>query len=199
MKKICLLIASFFMLLNVSSALAQSGQDETDQSNQQYEEWTKSLAEFVKDVRFNETDVQSLISQWGDFNSIGEQQETDDEEYVDFSSILNDSAYRSWAQSKGLDSEIWLKKSMRIMAMIMRTQFETSKSESTFDMTAQLAEIEKMRAQVGEEMYQQMKEAMAAGAAAMQGLDNSIKHLPLPTDSEKILLVKYNDQLMNLE
>ena len=199
MKKICLLIASFFMLLSVSSALAQSGQDETDQSNQQYEEWTKNLAEFVKDVRFNETDVQSLISQWGDFNSIGEQQETDDEEYVDFSNILNDSAYRSWAKSKGLDSEIWLKKSMRIMAMIMRIQFETSKSESTFDMTAQLAEIEKMRAQVGEEMYQQMKEAMAAGAAAMQGLDNSIKHLPLPTDSEKILLVKYNDQLMNLD
>ena len=199
MKKICLLIASFFMLLSVSSALAQSGQDETDQSNQQYEEWTKSLAEFVKDVRFNETDVQSLISQWGDFNSIGEQQETDDEEYVDFSNILNDSAYRSWAQSKGLDSETWLKKSMRIMAMIMRTQYETSMSESTFDMTAQLAEIEKMRAQVGEEMYQQMKEAMAAGAAAMQGLDNSIKHLPLPTDSEKILLAKYNNQLMNLD
>jgi hypothetical protein len=199
MKKICLLIASFFMLLSVSSALAQSEQDEINQSNRQSEEWAKSLAEFVKDVRFNETDVQSLISQWSDFNSIGEEKDTDDEEYVDFSSILNDSAYRSWAQSKGLDSEIWLKKTMRIMAMIMRTQFETSKSESTFDMTAQLAEIEKMRAQVGEEMYQQMKEAMAAGAAAMQGLDNSVKHLPVPTDSEKILLAKYNDQLLNLE
>jgi len=199
MKKICLLIAFFFMLLNISSALAQSGQDEINQSNRQSEEWAKSLAEFVKDVRFNEKDVQSLISQWGDFNSIGEEKDTDDEEYVDFSRVLNDSAYRSWAQSKGLDSEIWLKKTMRIMAMIMRTQFETSKTESTFDMTAQLAEIEKMRAQVGEEMYQQMKEAMAAGAAAMQGLNNTVEHLPVPTDSEKILLAKYNDQLLNLE
>jgi len=56
-----------------------------------------------------------------------------------------------------------------------------------------------VRAQVGEEMYLQMKQAMAAGAAAMQGIDNSYKHLPVPTDSEKILLIKYNDQLMNLE
>jgi hypothetical protein len=199
MKKIWFLIISLFMLINVSSALAQSSQDEINDSSVQFEEWTKTLSEFVKDVRFNEKDVQNLISQWDDFNSFGEEQDTDEEEYIDFNSILNDSAYRSWAQSRGLDSDEWLKKTMRIMAMIMRTQIAASKSESQFDMTAQLAEIEKMRAQVGEEMYLQMKQAMAAGAAAMQGIDNSYKHLPVPTDSEKTLLIKYNDQLMNLE
>lgn len=199
MKKIWFLIISLFMLINVSSALAQSSQDEINDSSVQFEEWTKTLSEFVKDVRFNEKDVQNLISQWDDFNSFGEEQDTDEEEYIDFNSILNDSAYRSWAQSRGLDSDEWLKKTMRIMAMIMRTQIAASKSESQFDMTAQLAEIEKMRSQVGEEMYLQMKQAMAAGAAAMQGIDNSYKHLPVPTDSEKTLLIKYNDQLMNLE
>ncbi len=199
MKKIWFLIISLFMLINVSSALAQSSQDEINDSSVQFEEWAKTLSEFVKDVRFNEKDVQNLISQWDDFNSFGEEQDTDEEEYIDFNSILNDSAYRSWAQSRGLDSDEWLKKTMRIMAMIMRTQIAASKSESQFDMTAQLAEIEKMRAQVGEEMYLQMKQAMAAGAAAMQGIDNSYKHLPVPTDSEKTLLIKYNDQLMNLE
>ncbi|MDX2433324.1 MAG: hypothetical protein QNK14_01780 [Desulfobacterales bacterium] len=199
MKKIWFLIISLFMLINVSSALAQSSQDEINDSSVQFEEWAKTLSEFVKDVRFNEKDVQNLISQWDDFNSFGEEQDTDEEEYIDFNSILNDSAYRSWAQSRGLDSDEWLKKTMRIMAMIMRTQIAASKSENQFDMTAQLAEIEKMRAQVGEEMYQQMKQAMAAGAAAMQGIDNSYKHLPVPTDSEKTLLIKYNDQLMNLE
>ena len=199
MKKIWFLIISLFMLINVSSALAQSSQDEINDSSVQFEEWTKTLSEFVKDVRFNEKDVQNLISQWDDFNSFGEEQDTDEEEYIDFNSILNDSAYRSWAQSRGLDSDEWLKKTMRIMAMIMRTQIAASKSESQFDKTAQLAEIEKMRAQVGEEMYLQMKQAMAAGAAAMQGIDNSYKHLPVPTDSEKTLLIKYNDQLMNLE
>jgi len=199
MKKIWFLIISLFMLINVSSALAQSSQDEINDSSVQFEEWAKTLSEFVKDVRFNEKDVQNLISQWDDFNSFGEEQDTDEEEYIDFNSILNDSAYRSWAQSRGFDSDEWLKKTMRIMAMIMRTQIAASKSENQFDMTAQLAEIEKMRAQVGEEMYQQMKQAMAAGAAAMQGIDNSYKHLPVPTDSEKTLLIKYNDQLMNLE
>ena len=199
MKKIWFLIISLFMLINVSSALAQSSQDEINDSSVQFEEWAKTLSEFVKDVRFNEKDVQNLISQWDDFNSFGEEQDTDEEEYIDFNSILNDSAYRSWAQSRGFDSDEWLKKTMRIMAMIMRTQIAASKSENQFDMTAQLAEIEKMRAQVGEEMYLQMKQAMAAGAAAMQGIDNSYKHLPVPTDSEKTLLIKYNDQLMNLE
>ncbi|NOQ66955.1 MAG: hypothetical protein GQ556_07050 [Desulfobacterales bacterium] len=199
MKKIWFLIISLFMLINVSSALAQSSQDEINDSSVQFEEWAKTLSEFVKDVRFNEKDVQNLISQWDDFNSFGEEQDTDEEKYIDFNSILNDSAYRSWAQSRGFDSDEWLKKTMRIMTMIMRTQIEASKSESQFDMTAQVAEIEKMRAQVGEEMYLQMKQAMAAGAAAMQGIDNSYKHLPVPTDSEKTLLIKYNDQLMNLE
>ena len=88
---------------------------------------------------------------------------------------------------------------MRITAMMMRTQIAKSKSESQFDMTAQLEEIEKMRAQVGEEMYQQMKQAMMAGAAVMRGIDNSYAHLPAPTGSEKMLLLKYKDQLMNLE
>jgi hypothetical protein len=94
---------------------------------------------------------------------------------------------------------MWLKKTMRIMAMLMRTSIEANSSGEQFDIKAQLAELEEMRAQMDEEAYQQMKQAMEAGAAAMQGLDNSYKHLPVPTDSEKMLLAKYNDQLMNLE
>ena len=118
---------------------------------------------------------------------------------MDFNSILNDKVYRSWADSKGIEGEMWLKKSMRIMAMIMRSSIEANSSGEQFDIKAQLAELEEMRAQMDEEAYQQMKQAMEAGAAAMQGLDDSYKHLPVPTDSEKMLLAKYNDQLMNLE
>jgi hypothetical protein len=199
MKKIVLLLLSFFMLISASSATGQSAQDEIDQSNREFQEWAKNLSEFVKDVRFNEKDVQDFINQWDDFNAFGEEQDTDDEEYVDFNSILNDPAYLSWAKSKGLDSNDWLKKSMRITAMMMRSQLDESMSGSQFGMKEQLAELEEMRGQMGEEMYLQMKQAMEAGAAAMQGLNDSYKYLPVPTDSEKILLVKYNDQLMNLE
>ena len=199
MKKVILLLLSFFMLMCASSAIGQSAQDEIDPSNREFQEWAKNLSEFVKDVRFNEKDVQDFINQWDDFNAFGEEQDTDDEEYVDFNSILNDPGYLSWAKSKGLDSNDWLKKSMRITAVMMQTQMEENMSGGQFDMKEQLVELEKMREQMGEEMYLQMKQALEAGAAAMQGLDNSYKELPVPTASEKILLVKYNNQLMNME
>lgn len=200
MKKIWFVLLSVFMLCSVSPAAGQSSQDDMDASNRQFEEWAISLSEFVKDVRFNEEDVQSLLSLWDDFTTVGgEEPEEDEGEFMDFNSILNDKVYRSWADSKGIEGEMWLKKSMRIMAMIMRSSIEANSSGEQFDIKAQLAELEEMRAQMDEEAYQQMKQAMEAGAAAMQGLDNSYKHLPVPTDSEKMLLAKYNDQLMNLE
>jgi hypothetical protein len=199
MKKIVLLLLSFFMLMSGSPAIGQSSQDEINESNRKFQEWAVSVSEFVKDVRFNERDVQNLLGQWDDFNSFGEEQDTDEEEYVDFNSILNDPAYLSWAKSNGLDSDDWLRKSMRITAVMMRTQLEENMSESQFDMTGQLAELEKMRDQMGEEMYLQMKQALEAGAAAMQGLNNSYKELPVPTDTEKALLVKYKNQLMHME
>ena len=88
MKKTWFFILSFFLLINVSSALAQSSQDEINDSSVQFEEWAKTLSEFVKDVRFDEQDVQNLLSQWDDFNSFGEEQDTEEEEYMDFDSIL---------------------------------------------------------------------------------------------------------------
>jgi hypothetical protein len=200
MKKIWFVLLSLFLLCSVSPAAGQTGQDDIYASERQFEQWAKTLSEFVKDVRFNEEDVQSLISLWGDFTAVGgEEAEEEEGEFMDFSTILNDKAYRAWAEAKGINSEMWLKKSMRIMAMIMRSSIEASSSEDQLDLKAQLEELEEMRAQMGEEAYQQMKQAMEAGAAAMQALSESYKHLPVPTDAEKMLLAKYNDQLMNLE
>jgi hypothetical protein len=213
MKKIWFVLLSVFMLCSVSPAAGQSSQEDSvspaagqssqediDAANRQLEQWAISLAEFVRDVRFTEDDVQSLISLWDDFNAVGDENaDQEEKEYIDFNSILNDEAYRAWADAKGLSGEMWLKKSMRIMAMIMRSSIEANNSEEQFDMKAQLQELEEMKAQMDEEAYRQMKEAMEAGAAAMQGLDNAYKHLPVPADSEKMLLAKYNDQLMNLE
>ena len=200
MKKVFLLLLSLFMIMGAPYAIGQSAHDEVDPSNREFQEWAKTLSEFVKDVRFNEKDMQDFINLWGDFSAFGDNQDSgNEEEYIDFNSILNDSAYRSWTKSKGLDSNEWLKKSMRITAVMMRTQLEENMSGGQFDMKEQLVELEKMKEQMGEEMYLQMKEALEAGAAAMQGLDNSYKELPVPTASEKILLVKYNNQLMNME
>lgn len=199
MKKICLLLLSVFMLLNVSPAAGQSSADDMDDSNRRFEQWAISLSEFVKDVRFDEEDVESLISLWDDFGSIRGEEGEEEEEFVDFSTILNDAAYSAWAKSYGLNGDIWLKKTMRIMAVMMRTTIEENSSEEQFDLKSQLEELEEMRAQIGEETYQEMKKAMEAGADAMEGIDNAYKHLPVPTDSEKALLAKYSDQLMNIE
>jgi vacuolar-type H+-ATPase catalytic subunit A/Vma1 len=201
MKKIWFVLLSVLMLCAVSPAAGQSSQDDIYASGRQFEQWAKNLSEFVKDVRFNEEDVQSLLNLWDDFTAVGEEEaEEDEEEFLDFNTILYDKAYRSWADSKGIDGEMWLKKTMRIMAMVMRSSIEAnSSSQDQFDLKSQLEELEEMRPQMDEEAYQQMKQAMEAGAAAMQGLNESYKYLPVPTDSEKMLLAKYNDQLMNLE
>lgn len=200
MKKIWFVLLSVFMLCSVSPAAGESSQDDINASNRQFEQWAKKLSEFVKDVQFNEEDVQSMISLWNDFNSVGDQKSgEEDDEYLDFNSILNDAAYRAWADAKDINGEMWLKKSMRVMAMIMRSSIEANNSEEQFDLKSQLEELETMRPQMDEETYQQMKEAMEAGAAAMQGLSDSYKYLPVPTEAETMLLAKYNDQLMNLE
>jgi hypothetical protein len=198
MKKIGLLLLALFMLVYASSASGQSSRDDIAASTIQFEQWSKSLAEFVQDVRFNEKDIQSFISLADDFNSIG-RAEDDEEEYVDFGTVLHDSKYLSWARSKGIDSEIWLKKSMRIIAVMMRTEIEANSSEEQLDMQAQIEQLEEMRTQMGEEAYQQTLQAMAAASAAMQGLDQAYKNLPVPTEAEKALLAQYKDQLMYVE
>ena len=200
MKKICLLLLPFFMLLNVSPVAGQSYQDEVAESNRQFEEWTISLSEFVKDVRFTEEDVQSLLSLWEEFSVIsGGEEGEEEEEFEDFSTMLQDEAYRSWAKSKGINGEMWLKKTMRIIAAMMWKTIEENASEEQFDMKAQLEELEAMRADIGEEVYQEMKKGIEASAAAMEGLDKAYKNLPVPTEEEKKLLAKYQDQLMDIE
>ena len=98
MKKSVLLLLSFFMLMGGLPAIGQSSQDEINESSRKFQEWAKSISEFVKDVRFNEKDVQGFIDQRDEFNAFGEDQDSDDEEYVDFNSILNDPAYLAWAK-----------------------------------------------------------------------------------------------------
>ena len=199
MKKICLVLFSVFMLFSVAPAVGQSSQDALTESSQQFAQWTKSLADFVRDVRFNEEDMQSFINLADDFNSFGAEQDNMDGEYVDFNTILNDPDYLSWAMSKNINSDMWLKKTMRIIAVMMQTEMEANNSEEQIDLQEQLKELEAMREQMGEEVYQQALRAMTDASAAMQGLDKAYKYLPVPTEAEKGLLAKYREELLSLE
>ena len=200
MKKLWVLLLAFILLAWVSPALGQSSQEDIASSTQEFEQWTKNLADFVKDVRFNETDIQSFISLAEDFNALGAQEKKEsEEEFIDINTIANNEEYLAWAQSKGINSEAWLKKTMRIIAIMMQTEMAANNSEEQIDLQEQLKELEAMRDQMGEEVYQQALKAMTDASAAMQGLGNAFKHLPVPTEAEKQLLAKYKDDLMNLE
>ena len=198
MKRICLVLLSVLVCFCVTPSFGQSSADDIAESSREFAEWTKSLAAFVKDVRFNDEDVQSLIDLYHDFTILGGE---DDEqgEFTDFSTVLNDKEYQAFVELNGLNSEMWLKKTMRILAVMMRTEMAENSSEETFDMQAQLSELEEMRAEIGEEAYQQAKQALAAGAAAMDGMEEAYRNLPEPSDAEKVVLAKYRDQLVNLE
>ena len=196
--KIIWLLLAVLMFVCISPVLAQSSQDDLTYSGQNFEQWSKNLAEFVKDVRFNEEDIQSFIKLADDFNDFDAQNDSEAGEYVDFGTIANNAEYLAWARSKGINSEAWLKKTMRIIAVMMKTEIEANRSEEQIDLQEQLKQLESMRDQMGEEVYQQALRSMTAASAAMQGLDNAYKNLPVPTEAEKNLLAKYREVLTNL-
>lgn len=199
MKNLWLLIISVLMVLNISPAAAQSSRDDIAAANRQFEQWAQNLAGFVREVRFNEADIISFINLSEDFHAVGAGKGDEAEEFIDFNALVNHSEYLAWARSKGVNSEVWLKKSMRIIAVMMRTEMAAYSPEDQFDLQEQLEQLEEMRTQMGEETYQQALQSMTAASEAMQGLENAYRYLPVPTEAEKTLLAKYKDALIGLE
>jgi len=194
------------LLLTAGAAAAQTHEESVEDSNRKFKESMEAMADFVKDVSFDESDIKAMISNWEEVNTLGGDGETEgagydeeEDEMINFDKILADPAYRSWAKSKGFDPDKWMKKFMRIQMMLMKDAIADTASEGNAQMKAQLAEIEAQRAQIGEELYQQMMEAMQLGASTMSSIGTAYEGLPEPTPSEKALLDKYRDQLMNLE
>jgi hypothetical protein len=194
------------LLLTAGAAAAQTHEESVEASNRKFIESMKAMTDFVKDVNFDEDDVKAMIAHWGEVNAIGggggsegAYDDEEEDEMIDFDEILADTDYRSWAKSKGFDPDQWMKKFMRIQLMMLKDSIAGTASEGSAQLEAQLAEIESQRAQIGEELYQQMKQAIELGAATMNSIGNAYEGLPEPTSSEKALLDKYRDQLMNLE
>jgi hypothetical protein len=156
-------------LLSAGTVPAQSYMAEVEESNREMQESMEAWADFIKDVNFDEKDVKDVIGYWGEISALDVSDEEEvvtfdeeEEEMIDFEELLAFPEYRSWAKSKGLDPDTWLKKFMRVQAMLMKDAMGEGVVEGQAQMKAQLAEIEAQRAQLGEEMYQQMKQAMEA-------------------------------------
>ena len=193
------------LMLTATAAGAQPYGEAVEESNRKFSEMMKEMAAFVKDVTFDEKDIESALKYGGELDELGgggvnegwEEVEEDSGDMIDFKAILANADYRSWAEERGLDPDLWMKKHMRIQAMMMQEGLAATASQGSAGLKAQLAEIEAQRAQMGEEVYQQMKQAMEMGAATMDTLSTAYDNFPEPTASEKALIERYRDQFMD--
>ncbi len=88
---------------------------EMDQAVAEMNDMVIAVNEFAGGVRFDKSDVESLIEHWDEYSEFGNESDDDD---IDFDAILSDSRYRSWAASRSLDADDWLRKTFRITMIL---------------------------------------------------------------------------------
>jgi len=197
LRNITRIAAAAIITLASGISLAQVGDAEAE-ALAKLEQMTSSVNSFVADVRFDADDVESLIDLWDDFDEVGSAYEDEDDEFVDFETIMASAEYKSWASSHGLDSEDWLRKSTRITMILYREQVLEGAASMPAQMDEQLAMLEQQREQLGEEMYQQIKQSTEESFAYFGKIVELAKELPEPTAAESAVLDSYRSELMAL-
>jgi len=176
---------------------AQDAEQATKEALDKLDQMSIEVNSFVGDVRFDEDDVISLIDLWEEYSQIGED-EYGSEEDIDFEEILNDDRYLQWAESHGLDADDWARKTVRITMVLYREQMLEAAKVMPEQMASQMAMIEEQREQLGEEMYQQIKQGMEESARYGKAVAENARSLPQPTAAEQAILDKYRAELMML-
>jgi hypothetical protein len=177
--------------------LAQDVDQATREALDKLDQMSVEVNNFVGDVRFDEKDVTSLIELWEEYSAFGEDEyEADDD--IDFESMLDDGRYVGWAASHNLDAEDWARKTVRITMMLYREQMLEAAKMMPEQMAQQMAMIEEQRDQLGEEMYQQIKQGMEESSKYGKAIENNARSLPEPTAAEQAILDKYRAELMML-
>lgn len=156
------------------------------------------LSEFIADVRFDEGDIEKMIELWDDYESSQSFEPDDDDTEIDFDEALADPKYRSWAASNGLDAEDFMRKTTRITMLLFAEQMQASAAMMREQIPQQMAMIEAQKDQVGEEIYQQMKQGMEESQRYSEALSQSWSKLGKPTAAEQRALDAYSDELMAL-
>ena len=127
-----------------------------------------------------------------------DEEEFDSDDDIDFESMLNDDRYLGWAASHDLDAADWARKTVRITMMLYREQMLEAARMMPEQMAQQMAMIEEQRDQLGEEMYQQIKQGMDESARYGKAIEQNARSLPEPTAAEQAILDKYRAELMML-
>jgi signal transduction histidine kinase len=191
------LLAVVLIAVAPIAVFAQDAEQATKEALDKLDQMSVEVNSFVGDVRFNESDVKSLIDLWEEYSEIGEN-EYESEEDIEFESILNDDRYLQWAESHSLDADDWARKTVRITMMLYREQMLEAANAMPEQMAQQMAMIEEQREQLGEEMYQQIKQGMEESAQYGKAVAENARSLPQPTAAEQAILDKYRAELMML-
>jgi len=190
------------LLLTLPSVLAaQIADDDSADSPQAMAAWIDSVAAFTKDVRFDEVDVRRFLELWPDFEQIEDLQEDDDEDVddlVDFRSLLDREEYRTWARLNDVDPEAWLRRSMRIVAVMMRDRMMLAADASASGFAEQLQALKTSPDGTDTELAERMEAAAREGAAVMRQMAAAAARLPKPTDAEQAALDAHQDELAAL-
>ena len=191
------LLAVVLIAIAPIAGFAQDAEQATKEALDKLDQMSEEVNSFVGNVRFNESDVKSLIDLWEEYSEIGED-EFESEEDIDFESILIDDRYLQWAKLHSLDADNWARKTVRITMMLYREQMLEAANVMPEQMAQQMAMIEEQREQLGEEMYQQIKQGMEESAQYGKAVAKNARSLPQPTAAEQAVLDKYRAELMML-
>jgi uncharacterized protein (DUF302 family) len=192
-----ILLAVVLVAIAPITMFAQDAEQATKEALDKLEQMSVEVNSFVGDVRFDESDVNSLIDLWEEYSEIGED-EYETEEGIEFESLLNDDRYLQWAESHNLDADDWARNTVRITMMIYREQMLEAAKIMPEQMAQQMAMIEEQREQFGEEMYQQIKQGMEESAQYSKAIAENARSLPEPTAAEQAILDQYRAELMML-
>ena len=188
-KASCWMVGTILLAMGSPSTFADP---EMDQAVAEMNDMVIAVKEFAGGVRFDESDVESLIELWDEYSEFGDENDEDD---IDFDAILSDSEYRSWAASRSLDADDWLRKTFRITMVLFREHAVQSAAMMPEQLAQQMEMIEQQRAQLGEEMYQQLKASMETSRRYSELMLDAAKELPQATSSEAAALESYRDDL----
>ena len=191
------LLAAVLIAVAPIAVFAQGAEQATREALDELDQMSVEVNSFVGDVRFNESDVQNLIDLWEEYSEIGED-EFESEADIDFQAMLSDDRYLQWAESHGLDADDWARKTVRITMILYREQMLEAAKVMPEQMAQQMAMIEEQREQLGEEMYQQIRQGMEESAQYSKAIAANARSLPEPTAAEQAILDEYRAELMML-
>jgi hypothetical protein len=173
------------------------------EATRKMEAWLKATVEFSKDIRLTEADFKKWIELAPSFDTIGDGEEEEEDAFekcfedgkFSFDYLLKHADYAKWTRKHGVDPTQWLKKYMRVMMFVMREEGLKHIALAEKQIPEQLKQIEAMKDQLDEKMYNQMKKGAEAAAASFERTRKLYLAMPKPSEDEAKLLKQYGARI----